>query len=73
VKLSFISEAEGESLTAYVGTPPWRVEWVEARNGKTDTMAHSHYTEAAARQHVDNLLKQRPEGLSVQDVYTEEI
>jgi hypothetical protein len=50
--------------------PLWRVEWVETRNGKTDTMGHSHYTEAAARQHVRGLLGQVDPALG--NVYTED-
>jgi hypothetical protein len=43
VKLTVISESESGSLTAYVDTPLWRVESAETRNGKTDTVVHSHY------------------------------
>jgi hypothetical protein len=71
VKLTVISESESGSLTAYVDTPLWRVESAETRNGKTDTVVHSHYPQAAARQLVKGSLGQVDPAL--RDVYTEEI
>ncbi len=40
----------------------WRVEWTELRNGKPAGLRQSHYTEAAARRHVDGLLAMLTEG-----------
>jgi hypothetical protein len=52
------------------GTELWRVEWTEVRNGKANELAQSHYTEAAARKHVDGLLSMRIAGVSIDSVYT---
>ncbi|OBB41241.1 hypothetical protein [Mycobacterium sp. 852002-51961_SCH5331710] len=59
--------------TSYPGTELWRVEWTEIRNGKPDELRQSHYTEAAARRHVDGLLGMRASGLSIDSAYTEHI
>ena len=69
VTLSRITEAAGAGITSFVSTELWRVEWDEVRSGKTDTMAHNHYTEVAARRHVEGLLGQVDS--TVGKVYTE--
>ena len=43
------------------------------RNEKPNELRQSHYTEAAARRHVDGLLRIRASGLSIDSVYTERI
>ncbi|AGB25539.1 hypothetical protein Mycsm_05347 [Mycobacterium sp. JS623] len=50
----------------------WRVDWTEVRNGKADHLTKTHYTEAAARRHVQGLLEMRISGLTVDSVYTEQ-
>jgi hypothetical protein len=71
VTLTRTTEPTPGDLTAYAGTDYWRVEWTEIRNGKTVELGQSHHTEAAARRHVDGLLRQRISGLSIDAVYSE--
>jgi hypothetical protein len=59
--------------TFHPGTDLWRVEWTQERNDKPDELAQSHYTEAAARRHVEGLLAMRAAGLSIDTVYTERV
>jgi hypothetical protein len=73
VALTQTTEPPRHSLTSYPGTELWRVEWTEARNGKANELAQSHYTEAAARRHVDGLLSMRITGESTDSVYTEHV
>jgi hypothetical protein len=55
VALIRTTEPSRNDLTSYPGTELWRVEWTEMRNGKADELAQSHYSEAAARRHVEGL------------------
>jgi hypothetical protein len=71
VTLTRTTEPSRNDLTAYAGTEYWRVDWTEVRNGKTVELGQSHHTEAAARRHVDGLLRQRISGLSIDAVYSE--
>ncbi len=71
VTLTRTTEPTPHDLTSYPSTELWRVEWSEARNGKAEKLAKSHYTEDAARRHVEGLLSMRIPGLSVDSVYTE--
>jgi hypothetical protein len=59
--------------TSYPDTELWRVEWTEMRGGKANELMQSHYTEAAARKHIDGLLSMRTAGTSMDSVYTERI
>jgi hypothetical protein len=58
-------------ITAIEGMEYWRVEWTLSTNGRDHENAMSHYTEKAARRHVDGLLKRRPPGVEISDVYSE--
>lgn len=57
--------------TSSPGTDLWLVEWTELRNGTLNELRQSHYTEAAARRHVDGLRRMRASGLSIDSSYTE--
>ncbi len=59
VTLTRTTEPTRSDHTSYPGTELWRVEWTELRNGKPNALRQSHYTEAAARRHVDGLLRMR--------------
>lgn len=52
---------------------PWRVEWTEIRRKKLQQSHKTHFTETAARRHVQGLLAMRASGLSVDAVYSERI
>jgi hypothetical protein len=71
VALTRTTEPTHHGLTSFPGTDLWRVEWTEVRSGKANELVQSHYTEAAARRHVDGLLSMRATGLSIDSVYTE--
>jgi hypothetical protein len=71
VALTRTTEPTRSGHTAYPGTELWRVEWTEIQNGKANDLRQSHYTQAAARSHVDGLLRMRASGLSIDSVYTE--
>lgn len=71
VVLTRTTEPTRSDHTSYPGTDLWRVEWTELRNGKLNELRQSHYTETAARHHVDGLLRMRASGLSIDTVYTE--
>jgi hypothetical protein len=73
VALTRTTEPTPNDHTSYPGTERWRVEWTEVRSGKPDEFGMSHYTEAAARRHVDGLLRMRASGLSIDSVYTARI
>lgn len=73
VALTRSTEPTHSDHTSYPGTELWRVEWTELRSGNPDELRQSHYTEAAARRHVDGLLRMRASGLSIDGVYTERI
>jgi hypothetical protein len=73
VTLTRTTEPTPGDLTAYAGTEYWRVDWTEVRNGKTVELRQSHHNEAAARRHVDGLLRQRISGLSMDAVYSERV
>lgn len=71
VKLTRIAKPSANDHTHHPGTELWRVDWTEVRSGKDNELAQSHYTEAAARRHVDGLLRMRASGLSIDSIYTE--
>ena len=73
VALTRTTEPTPTDHTSYPGTELWRVEWTENHNGKTNELVQSHYTEAAARRHVNGLLAMRIDGLPSDCVYTEHI
>jgi hypothetical protein len=73
VTLTRTTELGTGELTSYAGIELWRVEWtISSSTGKTEQLNHSVYTEKSARRLVDNLLKQRPDGLPIETVYTTE-
>lgn len=59
--------------TFYPSTDLWQVDWSETHGRRVDELTKSHYTEAAARRHVEGLLRMRASGLSIDSVYTEDI
>lgn len=69
VALTRTTEPTPNDHTSYPGKELWRVEWTELRSGKLDELRQSHHTEAAARRHVDGLLRMRASGLSIDSVY----
>jgi hypothetical protein len=72
VTLTRTTERTPGDHTTYPGTELFRVVYTLTSNlGKVETLRQSHYTEAAARQHVANLVEQRVEGLTVAAVYSE--
>jgi hypothetical protein len=73
VALTRSTEPTRSDHSSHPGTELWRVEWTELRNGKPNELRQSHYTEAAARRHVDGLLRMRATGLSIDSVDTERI
>jgi hypothetical protein len=73
VALTRTTEPSRNDLTSHPGTELRRVERTNVRNGKADELAQSHYTEAAARRHVDGLLAQRIAGVSIDSVYSESL
>ena len=73
VALTRTTEPTRNDLTSYPGTELWRVEWTEVRDGKANELVQSHYTEAAARKHIDGLLSMRIAGMSMDSVYTERL
>lgn len=73
VALTRTTEPTRSDHTSYPDTELWQVEWTELRNGKLNELRQSHYTEAAARRHVEGLLRMRASGLSIDSVYTERI
>jgi hypothetical protein len=73
IALTQTTEPTHKDLTSYPDTKLWRVEWTESRGDKANELAQSHYTEAAARRHIDGLLAMRIAGMSVDSVYTERI
>ncbi|WP_284235716.1 hypothetical protein [Mycobacterium antarcticum] len=73
VTLTRTTEQTRTNNTSFPGTELWRVDWTERQGSKDDDhLTMSHYTEAAARQHVSGLLDQRVDGLSISEVYTEQ-
>ena len=73
VALTRTAEPTRDDLTSYPDTELWRVEWTETRSDKANELVQSHYTEAAARKHIDGLLSMRIAGLSTDNVDTEQI
>jgi hypothetical protein len=73
VTLTRTSEPSPMDITARSGVEFWRVEWTLSTNGRDDQLAQSHCSSKAARRHVDNLLKRRPAGVQIADVYSEQL
>ncbi|WP_163685847.1 hypothetical protein [Mycolicibacterium gadium] len=71
VALTRTTEPTPGDHTSHPGTVLWRTEWTELRSGKPTELRQSHYTETAARRHVDGLLQMRASGLTVDGIYTE--
>lgn len=63
-------EAEG---IAPAGTVLWIVDYTVTQNGRESRFTTPCVAEAAARRMVENLLRDRLPGLSVDDVYSEEL
>lgn len=55
------------------GMTVWVVEYTVSEHGRESSFVTHHAAEAAARQLVQNLLTDRVPGLSVADVYSEEL
>ena len=73
VALTRTTEPTPGDHTSHPGTDLWRIQWTELRSGKPTELRQSHYTETAARRHVDGLLQMKAPGLSIDSVYTERI
>jgi len=72
VHIKAVADLLGHSSIAITGDV-YGVEWTELRSGNLNELRQSHYTEAAARRHVEGLLRMRASGLSIDSVYTERI
>lgn len=73
VTLTRTTESSETDFTTLVGEERWLVEWVVSGRRKNTQLHQPHCSEKAARRHIDGLLKRRPTGVEVADVYTERI
>jgi hypothetical protein len=73
VTLARTAEDAAADVTGYLGTEVWRVEWTAVHNDTRDVSRHTHYTETAARRHVQGLLDERVPGMSIEDVDSEHL
>lgn len=55
------------------GMPVWTVAYTVTEHGRESSFVTDHVSEVAARRMVENLLADRLPGLTVEDVYTEEL
>lgn len=58
---------------APAGTQLWIVEYTVSERGRESSFVTDHVAEAAARRMVTNLLADRLPGMSVEDVYSEDV
>ncbi len=55
------------------GMRVWTVAYTVSQHGRESSFVTHHAAETAARQLVANLLRDRPPGLTVEEVYSEEL
>lgn len=65
--------AGAADTVAPAGTRLWVVAYTVTERGRESSFVTDHVAEAAARRMVANLLRDRLPGLSVDDVYTEDL
>lgn len=63
-----------QNIMPPLGREPFLVSWTLSESGQAgQEFAQSHYSLSAAQAHVINLLKRIPPGVSIADVYTEDL
>ncbi len=62
-----------DGTVVVVGMPVWFVSYTKERKGHAEHFRVMHYSEVGARRMVKNLLQDIPPGVSVEDVYSEQV
>lgn len=65
--------ADESDRIAPTGTRLWVVAYTVTERGRESSFVTDHVAEAAARRMVANLLRDRLPGMSVEDVYSEDV
>lgn len=72
IRLSTRTAGPGDTI-APAGTPLWVVDYMVREGGRENSFSVPHVSERGARRMVQNLLRDRLPGLSIEDVYSEEL